>query len=582
MDRSLNIAQPLPFSSSVMDFACKELESYLNRIFPSAVLSAKQFIFKCTPESLRFDGYRITSSGGRIEFLASCERGFLHGVYALLHELGCSFVFPGKSREVIPQLTDWPLREDFMLLQEPWLEYRGLCFYNTTQKTLSKTFDAIDWMAKNGFNFLLTSIHRLDDTGCGDHAILWDEIGYFLLPELEKRGIVIDLSEHSTDFFFPKEKLFEEHPEWFASIKGRRVPGQICYSHAKAVEAYANSIVEFAKNNRWVQFMGIWPLDGGCFCECEKCRDPQTLFEAHRTIAGKLKEARPDLTVEYLAYTPESFVRPQQPMPNNMSVLVCRTRDHIAYEWARCARHAQGAFYFEYMTGDHYRYRSDVILNPRHSHETVNALISYGYRGAVSLYLPLDCWFIPSLNYWYLSRLYYNPTLGIPQLHRELSAQLFGVQFIEQGAAILQKISDELFDPSLWSGAAHGNEWFREHISHRCQELDRILGRQIDAICDQLMNCLRQLSCDVEKKYLKNIENLIDFVNLQQLYYHCVDQYDADHDTFDRAEPYFEELNRLSQKDDPPFISEHYARWRIVGRDNIFIPEQDNLFEARI
>ena len=117
---------------------------------------------------------------------------------------------------------------------------------------------------------------------------------------------------------------------------------------------------------------------------------------------------------------------------------------------------------------------------------------------------------------------------------------------------------------------------------YKRQELDRILGRQIDAICDQLMNCLRQLSCDVEKKYLKNVENLIDFVNLQQLYYHCVDQYDADHDTFDRAEPYFEELNRLSQKDDPPFISERYARWRIVGRDNIFIPEQDNLFEARI
>lgn len=582
MERSLNVAQPLPFSSSVMRFACEELTSYLNQIFPSAVLSTKQFVFKLSPQPLRFDGYRITFSGERIEFLATCERGFLHGVYTLLHELGCSFLFPGKAREVIPRLADWPLAEEFTLQREPWLEYRGLCFYNTSRKTLGKTFDAVDWMAKNGFNFLLTSIHRVDDTGCGDHAIMWDEIGGSLLPELEKRGIVIDLSEHSTDFFFPKDKLFKEHPEWFACINGTRVPGQICYSNAKAVEAYASSIVEFVKNNRWFQFMGIWPLDGGRFCECENCRNPQTLFEAHRSIAKKLEEVRPDLTVEYLAYTPESFVRPQQPMPGNMSVLVCRTRGPIAYEWARCAQHAQGAFYFEYMTGDHYRYRSDVILNPRHCHETVNALISYGYRGAVSLYLPLDCWFVPSLNYWYLSRFYYNPAIKLSQLHRELSAQLFSSQYAEQGADILQKISDELFDPSLWSGAAHGNEWFREHITHRNLALDQALGRQVDAICSQLIATLEQLSHSVEKKFLKNIENLTDFVNLQRLYYHCVDQYDADRDTPERAELYFKELGRLSKKDDPPFVSEHYARWRIVGRDNIFIPEQDNLFEARI
>ena len=566
--------------SAVISFAGEELNRYLSEMFPPNILQEKTFTFQLLGDGLRFDGYQIREEKNCITIEACQERGLLHGAYALLRHLGCSFLFPGEKRQRVPKLETWPLKDGFSVKAEPWLEYRGICFYHTTKETVEKTRDAIDWMAKNGFNFLMTSIHRKDDTGCGDHAVLWDEIGDQLLPEVQKRGIVLDMSEHSTDYYFPKEKVFAEHPEWFAQVDGKRSPGQLCYSNADAVEAYGDALAAFAKDKPWFQFMGIWPLDGGGYCECEHCRDPETIFRANRRIAQKLRKVRPDLAVEHLAYTPQSFARPTDAMPDNMSVLVCHVRDRVAYEWALRAKPAQGAFYFDYMTGDHYRYRSDVILNPDYCRDTVKTLISYGYRGVVSLYLPLDCWFVPSLNYWYLSHLYYEPTAMLGTMHRQLAEELFGTAGAEKGAKVLETIAEELLEPSLWSGDAHHPDWFCEHITNRCTALDRENAQRVDAACASLRNQLQQLQSQVEAQYRENTERMLDFVELQQLYYHGVDQYDADRDTAERAEPYFQKLRELEQKPDSPFISERYARWRVTGRDNIFDPEKTNLFQA--
>lgn len=595
MKYHITIHVPNGSGSPIISFACKELDRYLSRIFPQSVLeqisctlaltdsaSAPDFAPGMTDSLLRYDGYSVSGPPKDMRICSPCERGLLHGVYALLVHLGCSFLFPGGAREFVPRLEKWPFAQDISIKNVPWLEYRGLCFYNTTRETLSKTLDAIDWMCKNGFNFLLTSIHRLSDTDCGGHGILWDEIGDELLPEIQKRGIVLDMSEHSTDYYFPRKELFTKHPEWFAQVNGVRSPGQICYSNPDAVAAYADALAGFAADKPWFEFMGIWPLDGGGYCECEKCRNPQTIFRANAFIAKKLKKVRPDLTVEHLAYTPQSFPRPESEMPDNMSVLVCAVRDRIAYEWAIASRRAKGAFYFDYMTGDHYRYRSDVILNPRHCRETVNALASYGFRGVVSLYLPVDCWFQSSLNYRYLSRLYYDPAADMGQLHKQLAAELFGAELADMGAKLLSDISEKLFDCTLWSGFAHGHEWFCEHITDRSPELEQAHAAQFDRIFSLIMEKLRPIGQNAQERYQKNIQNMEAFLELQKLYYHCVDQYDARRDTPKKAEPYFEKLRELEKTEDSPFIPEAYARWRITGRDNIFEPMNVNPYQPAV
>lgn len=553
------------WEQEVAAFAAGELSHGLERLLPLGT-EALPVILEASPEPLRFDGFRIRCGKDEIRIQASCARGILHGSYELLRRLGCSFLFPGEKRQSVPsRLSALP---ELNLLCQPWLEFRGLCLYNTTRETLRETLDMVDWMGKNGYNFLLTSIHREDDTEQGDHAILWDEIGDVLLPELQKRGILIDMSEHSTDFFFPREELFRQHPEWFALENGVRCPSQICYSNPEAVEVFGERLAAFAADKPWIRFLGIWPLDGGGYCQCEACKDPLTIYRANRRIAEKLAAVRPDVIAEYLAYRPQSYTRPDEDLPKNMSALVCSVRDQVAYEWALRAKGAGGAFYFDYNTGDHYRWRSNLWLNPAWCREIVNAMTAYGYRGIVSLYLPITCWWQASINYWYLRRYYYDPTADPETLNRELSLELFGC---EEMAEVLTLVYEGVQDPSLWNGLPRKHEWYQEHLANRNIPLDEAHLKRIRECLEEIKARLRAIPLPEEPRFRQHRKLLEQYLEMQDSFCETVDQYCLERDTPDRVEPYLALIRELEQEPDSPFISEKYARWRITGRDNILI-----------
>ena len=566
-----------PDSRLVLNFAAEELSRYLGLILAQESGEISIFL-EPSEKELRYDGYRIVCRDRKIRIQAACARGILHGAYELLRKLGCRFTFPGEARQHLPSQVS--ILSQIDETYEPWLEYRGICLYHTTKQTWQKTLDAVDWMAKNGYNLLLTSICRPDDSVQEEHAILWEEIGEKLLPELQKRGIEIDMSEHATDYFFPREKLFPEHPEWFSLKEGKRQPIQICYSNPEAVEAYADNLAAFAADKPWIRFLGIWPLDGGDYCDCEGCRDPLAIYKANVRIAEKLAAVRPDLTVEHLAYTPQSFARPTEKAPENMSVLVCSVRDKIASEWALCTKNGGGAFYFDYNTGDHYRWRSNLWLNPYWCREMVNVMAAYGYRGIVSLYLPVECWWQSSINYWYLRRFYYNPAADIVELTKELAEELFSSACKEQMADILLDIYKKVQDPVLWNGMPFKFEWFQERLWNRNQALDSVhLSIMRQELC-QLRESLDRISVPKQNLFSHNRKLLEQYLELQRLYYENIDQFHAESDTQAQADPYFAFLHQLEQQEDSPFITEQYARWRIIGRDNIFIPEQGAGYQA--
>lgn len=565
-------------AETILEFARGELSAGLAALLGQtpAMLTV---IFSLPEEPLRFDGYQVSHSGGQLRVESSYPRGILHGVYEALRFLGCDYTFPGKERQpVLRHLSDG--LPDFSFRREPWMEFRGLCLYDTTKETWQETLDAVDWMAKNGYNFLLTSYHRLDDTGQGGHAILWDEIGERLLPELQKRGIVLDMSEHSTDCFFPREELFPQHPEWFALKDGRRQPLQICYSNDQAVEVYGDRLAAFAADKPWFQFMGIWPLDGGDYCECDACRDPLTIYRANVRISRKLSQVRPDLTVEHLAYTAQSFTRPQNIIPENMSVLVCSAKNEVAYEWAQKAHHSGGAFYFDYDTGDHYRYRSLPWLNPSYCREIVNVMTAYGFRGIVSLYLPVTAWWQASINYWYLRRFYYEPTADVRQLTQELAETLFGASASEKMGRILLEVFYELQDPVLWNGIPHGYEWFKGRIVQRNHLLDKVQRQRYESAHSRIVRMLEECVVSGEAAQ-RQLELLKRYLHMQYLYFTLITQYDADSDKKEAITPYLSALKEYESDPDNPFISEQYARWRTIGRDNILLPDRKNYYQAQ-
>lgn len=572
-----------PRDSLTLAFARQQLDAYVARVFGGEA-DPQQLTVTFTSHAepaLRHDGYSVTIGSNEVVIASALERGILYGVYEFLRMLGCRFPFPSEKLEIVPRIDRIDLMEQ-TVRKSPWLEYRGLCLYNTTKETQTQTLDTVDWMAKNNYNLLLTSIHRTDDSVGGAHAILWDEIGDELLPELRKRGIVIDMSEHSTDYFFPREHWYDLHPEWFSLIGGKRVPKQICYSNMDAVREYAKSFVAFVQENHYFQLLGIWPLDGDGYCECDHCLDPLALLRANAYIAGEVYKVRPDLIVEHLAYTPQSFARPQEELPPNMSALVCNVNDQVAYEWGMVAKNSGGAFYFDYHTGDHYRFRSNLWINPFYIREMVNTFAAYDYRGIVSLYLPITSWWQSSLNYYYLSRFYYEPTASVEELTAELCADLFGVKNQARMTAVLMLVFRQLQDQTMWSGMPHKHSYYSEHITGRNREVDKLHREKLESTLRGIEALLEQADHDGMSPFEQTqLAYVREYVRLQWLYFSCVDQFDADADSPEQAAPYFLALRELEQRFGEVFIPESYARWRVVGRDNIFNPRNVNAFQPR-
>lgn len=557
----------------VTEFAGEQLSLYLGRMFPGTGSGSQlHFIFtNCPKNDLQFDGYEILISEDCITIASLLPRGILYGVYEFLRLLGCRFLFSRPELERVPVLEEFELSEQ-VIMKNPQLEYRGLALYQVTHKTIPETIHTIDWMTKNNYNFLLTSVHRTDDSPSQGNAILWDETSKYLYPELVKRGTMIDMSEHSTDQFFPRDELFREHPEWFALINGERRSLQICYSNLDAVQRYADSFAEFAKTHHDFKFLGLWPLDGGGYCKCEHCQDPLTIMKANQVVAEAVGKVRPDLTVEFLAYTPESFTCPEEELPKNMSVLVCDKYDKVGYDWGRMARSSGGAFFFDYMTGDNCRFRANVWINPFYCRDIVNTIQSYRYRGMVSLFLPITNWWQPCINYWYLSKLYYEPMVSIEDLTNELAYDMFGDENSELMSEILIKIYTELQDRTLWSRVPHAQPHYHARLTDRHVEMDALHRDRLEQTLRELERMLEQVNCEMfsETEALQ-MDHLNEYLQLQWLFFTCIDQYNLETDTPEEVKPYLQAVAKLEKCGNRGFISYTYAESRILDSDDVLV-----------
>jgi hypothetical protein len=431
-------------SDPVIRFAASELQSYLKkitgqelRIMESAGNKKGETAIHLSLENdkaLKWDGYEIRTTFNDIRLASNEPRGLLYAVYTLLEESGCSFFYPGESEEKVPQSTIITFKPD-TIIYNPELEHRGLAPYGLQANSAEHGRKLIDWMAKNRLNYILVSEDRPSDCDGPAHASIWKEVREELLSELQKRGFVIEMSEHCAPVFFPRS-LFNEHPDWFALKDGKRklglppYSGQMCYSNKEAVEYYATAIADYAAKHPEFHVIGTWPLDGGEYCECEQCKDPQTVFKAVKKVAEKVRIVRPDMIVEHLAYKVQTWQPPDtEKIPDNISVLWCPDMgemDNLADKWIEKVKTGGGFYQFEYYMGDNYRARANVRLRPAYSAGVARHASEMGFRGVISLFLPIQNWWRASFNNWFFARACWDPNLDIELCIRKYCNDFYG------------------------------------------------------------------------------------------------------------------------------------------------------------
>ena len=286
--------------------------------------------------SLGSEGYRIKTGrrdGRRLVAVMGNERvGTLYAAYDLLYRTGCRWFAPGELHEDVPHVEAIP---ELDVTQTPDFTARGFLAWEDRGDR-----DFLLWMARNRLDYWTLAqqphslMHKLGiRMVCGRHTAQSE----FLKPE---DPYPYDHSRFQGDEGKPRDpypmsqeyqgdangdgqlSYFEAHPEWYAMVKGRRMPGiykesfgtNYCTSnpHATAefVKNYAQAVVDGCYRN--ASILRFWTLDGGKWCECDACKAMGTptdryLLLTHR-FCQELDRARTEgrlhrqLDVTFLVY----------------------------------------------------------------------------------------------------------------------------------------------------------------------------------------------------------------------------------------------------------------------------------------
>jgi uncharacterized protein DUF4838/glycosyl hydrolase family 67 len=288
----------------------------------------------------------IVAGGGRV--------GTLYGAYDLLYRQGCRWFGLGDLHEVVPR-TGW--EPDFDVRESPDFATRG---FHAWQHRAGPEF--LLWMARNRLNYWCVEqeehslMHKLGlQMSCGGH----DPQNRFLAPyaAYPYNHPIFDGDEGLPPDPYPvseqyqgdanrggKLSYFEAHPEWYALVKGIRVPGMrkdnpgfgtnYCTSNAHATDEFMKNCIQAFIDGpyRYAGVVRFWTLDVGKWCECDACkklgsRTDRYMLLVHR-LDQEIKKARAEgrihrpIIIRFLAYA-DVLDPPTRPLPEGFDYSTC-------------------------------------------------------------------------------------------------------------------------------------------------------------------------------------------------------------------------------------------------------------------
>ena len=307
--------------------------------------------------SLGPEGYRIKSGTvGRqhVLLIAGGGRvGTLYGVYDVLHRLGCRWFAPGELHEEAPRIERIG---EFDVAERPAFITRGFLAW---EKRGDREF--LLWMARNRLNVWCSEddhhplMHKLGIRMAGG---LHDVEQLFFYPaavypyahplwpankELPKDPYPVSPQYQGDADGDGKLSYFEAHPEWYALVGDKRVPGiqageqhgaNYCTSNADATTEFLKNYVQGLIDGRYcdAELARFWTLEHARWCECAACKAVGTptdryLLLIHR-LGQEIKKARAagkirrPIEIRFEAYD-EMLEPPTHPLPADFDYASC-------------------------------------------------------------------------------------------------------------------------------------------------------------------------------------------------------------------------------------------------------------------
>jgi hypothetical protein len=259
------------------------------------------------------DGYRMVSQGKRIVLLGNSPRATLYAVYHFLEKhLGCGWCAPGD--DTVPRQATVRLAEFDERVGPPALAMRQIILHPYGGPWLRKNnVPHTDWLAKNRFNWA----HPAPN---GPYAWERNRSREVLVPEVEKRGLYLEVGGHTFSTWLPPGEYAQTHPDYFAVLdSGSRAveateKAGLCLSHPEVAPQVAANVVRWLDENPEVDAVDLWHNDSFTYCHCPQCTPTAATESEARTaytrtyirfanrIAELVAARHPKALVNFLAY----------------------------------------------------------------------------------------------------------------------------------------------------------------------------------------------------------------------------------------------------------------------------------------
>ncbi|MBU4199295.1 MAG: DUF4838 domain-containing protein [Kiritimatiellae bacterium] len=242
-----------------------------------------------TKEEADYDAFVIKTDGQYLYLVGSNKRAVLYAVYTFLEKhLGCRWLTLGERSQTEEEKKTGAFRdqiEEYVPAsrtitlpaiddrQKASLKYRGFTIYAWFGNT---PMALVDWATKNKLNYFWIQTEGYVEAKGWHNAVVKGG----MIP----RGFILSVGNSSFYYFLNPDKYFKDHPDWFAMIGGKRVPGgrtkgQFCLSNPEAVKTFRENFRAFVKEHPEVDIFSPGPNDEYFWCECELCAKDRIMWK---------------------------------------------------------------------------------------------------------------------------------------------------------------------------------------------------------------------------------------------------------------------------------------------------------------
>ncbi|MBQ2682866.1 MAG: DUF4838 domain-containing protein [Thermoguttaceae bacterium] len=138
---------------------------------------------------------------------------------------------------------------------------------------------------------------------------------------------------HSFYIILPADKYFDEHPDWYPLINGKRTRGnvQLCLMNPEMRKEFIRNTLQILEEHPEVNNISICQDDcaGWCQCpECQKCVDENgsqsgPLIDFINEVAEAVEKEHPDVIVNTFAYQATRFAPSKVRPRDNVLIRLC-------------------------------------------------------------------------------------------------------------------------------------------------------------------------------------------------------------------------------------------------------------------